>query len=308
MDNKTSLPPIDLVIPMVFPQDPDWQREYARSSGIDATRNVRFRSWGTEELLVQCCRKYMPWLRTIHILLASESQTEFLPGVKDLAGCPQVRFVFHRDFVPENLLPCFNINTVEMFLHKIPGLPEHFIYSNDDFFPLSPLQESDFFQPSGNSRLLPCQHMDEKPYPDPPNIFHRFVMSGLNMVAEDFGLHFTTTWLKGGHSMQPMLRSTVEKVCTRHADRIGHSFTFRRTDRNFNQYIFPFYQHFSGEYIDHVPTRKYVGPNADIGKIVGIIRRDDAGIVCLNDHESIEDWEQRAEAIRREIAEKVRTS
>ena len=40
---------IDLVIPMVFPSDPVWQRDYERSHGgtaFAAARNVRWRSWG----------------------------------------------------------------------------------------------------------------------------------------------------------------------------------------------------------------------------------------------------------------------
>ena len=305
---------------MVFPSDPHWRQEYAKCSGTDAARNVRFRSWGTEELLVRCIMKYMPWLRRIHLLLASESQVQ--PWMRTIDHSPltidhssvgvshgdsqcsmfnvQCSIVFHRDFIPAEHLPCFNVNTIEMHLHRIPDLAEHFIYSNDDFFPLSPLKEEDFFQHD-----LPCQRMEEKPYPASPNIFHRFVMNGLNMVAADFGKHFTTTWLKGGHSMQPMLRSTVEKVCTLHADRISKSFTFARTDRNFNQYIFPFYQHFTGQYIDHAPRRVYVGPKADINKVVEVIRDPNAGIVCINDNEKIEDWEHRASVVRSEISGKL---
>ena len=329
---------IDLVIPMVFPQDAEWQREYERCHGnADAAkRHVRFRSWGTEELLVQCVMKWMPWVRYIHILLASESQEqEWMKRVKREKGKvknslpqPEVRIVYHREFMPEKVLPCFNVNTIEMHLHRIPGLSEHFIYSNDDFFPLSPLEPSDFFRPAttgtegtektedteeivncklSNCKLLwPCQHHNEKPYPVNPNVFQRFVMNGLNMVAADFGKQFGNTWLRGGHSMQPMLRSTVEKVCALHADRIGKSFTLGRTDRNFNQYIFPFYQHLSGEYVDYAPRRQYVGPGTPTGEIARIIRDTEAGIVCLNDNEKIVDWERRAEIVRREISEKLK--
>lgn len=314
--------PIDLVVPMVFPQDPQWRSAYGLSSGIDAARNVRFRSWGIEELVIQCCVKYMPWLRRIYILLASESQVQ--PWMKPLQTSledgqaysslpkPQLRLVFHRDFIPEHLLPCFNVNTIEMFLHRIPGLSEYFIYSNDDIPPLSPQQPEDFFrrpvtdeQLNNGQSFLPCQRVTEHPYPSNPNIFHRFVLNGLNMVAADFGRKFTNTWLKGSHSMQPMLRSTVEKVCTIHADRIRRSFTFARSADNFNQYIFPFYQHLSGKYIDHVPVQRYVQPSAPIQKVVEVIRDPNAGIVCINDNEKISDWEQRASVIRREILSKI---
>lgn len=288
---------IDMVIPMVFPQDREWQRDYAGYSSFAAAAkyNERFRSWDTEELLIECVRKYMPWVRKIHILLARESQVQPWMG-----KFPEVHLVFHREFMDAKVLPCFNVLTIEMFLHRIPGLSEMFIYSNDDFFPLSPLEETDFFRDG-----LPCQRFVEKPYPKAPNVFERFVKNGLDMVAEDFGRTFDGTWLRGGHSMQPMLLETVRRVCQRHADRIYTSFTVERTARNFNQYIYPFWQHLSGEYADHVPKRQYVGPRTPTGDIAAIIRDPDCGIVCLNDNEMITDWLDRAAIVRQEIRKKL---
>lgn len=301
---------IDLVIPMVFSQDPQWQARYAAASGnaSAATKNVRFRSWGTEGLLIRCCMKFMPWLRRIHILLASESQRRYLDEAvgtngKDGAVGPTINIVYHREFMPAKHLPCFNICTIEMFLHRIPGLAEHFIYSNDDFFPLSPLQPDDFFRPSEKiaGAFLPCQHLVERPYPSNTNIFNKFVQNGLNMIAADFGKQYTDTWLRGGHSMQPMLRTAVEEVCIRHADRISRSFTFDRTENNFNQYIFAFYQYLSGKYIDYEAHHAYVGPKVPTNEVEAYLRSPNPGIVCLNDNECIADWKQRAAIVRREI-------
>ena len=109
--NKKNMTDIDLVIPMVFPQDPEWRREYRRCKGDDPTGHVRYRSWGTEELLVRCCMKYMTWVRRIHILLAQESQVQ--GWMRNLAAKPQgteqpeVRIVFHKGFIPAEHLPCF---------------------------------------------------------------------------------------------------------------------------------------------------------------------------------------------------------
>ena len=323
---------IDLVVPMVFPSDPAWQAAYNRAMGIaDAPsaspggsaseRNVRYRSWQTEELLVRCCLKFMPWLNRIHLLLASETQVQ--PWMHQLIiDNGKLKIVFHRDFIPAQYLPTFNVNTIEMWLHRIPDLSEYFIYSNDDFFPLSPLQPEDFFQqrvgaPRDNDittlrhnnkedgALLPCQRLAERPYPTSPNIFHKFVKNGLDMVAADWGAKFGKTWLRTGHSMQPMLRSTVEHVCTKHADRILQSFTLKREPKNFNQYIFPFWQHLSGQYIDHVPPRRYVGPKVATRDVADILRDQNVGIVCLNDNGGIKDWEARAAIVRREIAAKL---
>ena len=314
--------PIDLVIPMVFPQDDIWQADYAFAHGMSAVKargNVRFRSWDNERLLILLCRKNMPWLRKIHILLAGESQVQqWMKEMKSAESAadnggkellPSLNIVFHRDFIHHSLLPCFNVNTIEMHLHKIPDLAEHFIYSNDDFFPLSPLNPEDFFRlANGDScaeRALPCQQCKVRPYPDKPNIFHKFVKNGLDMIAADFGKRFTDTWLRTGHSMQPMLRSTVESVCTVHADRIGKSFTLSRSPENFNQYIFPFWQHLSGQYIDHMPRHTYLGLMAATEDIVRHLRTEDPGIVCINDNGGIQDWEERARIVKQELTRRT---
>ena len=317
----SSLPPIDLVVPMVFPDDPAWQQKYARYHGNDATRHVRFRSWGTEELLVRCIMKYMPWLRYIHILLDSESQMGSLPLTPPKGkGTPEIKIVFHRDFIPAEHLPCFSSPCIEMFLHRIPDLAEHFIYINDDMFPLSPLKAEDFFRPvdriGGNTDsqlstlnsqlLLPCQVVGEKPYPASPNTFHRACMDGLNMVAAPFGKKWTKTYLKNGHSFAPLLKSSCEEVWRRHGEQIlEHLSPLSRKPDSYNQYLYVYYQYLAGLYVEHTPRLQYVGGSTSVERMKEIIRDPQAGIVCLNDNEGIQDWEKRAAVVRREIEEKV---
>jgi hypothetical protein len=66
---------------MVFPDDLKWRHDYLTATGSfrddrSALSSPRFRSWGTEELLIRCIRKNLPWIRTIHIILARPSQTQ----------------------------------------------------------------------------------------------------------------------------------------------------------------------------------------------------------------------------------------
>lgn len=282
---------------MVFPQDPEWQAAYNAAHGHAelALRHVRFRSWGTEELLVRCAQKFMPWLRRIHILLASPGQRQmWMDG-------PMLEVHYHRDFIPTEHLPCFTSPTIEMFLHRIPNLAEQFIYINDDMFPLSALEESDFFRDG-----LPCQHYEERPFPSQPNIFQRKCMNQQNMIAEPFGKHFARTWLKNGHSFAPILRSTCKEVWRIHGDKILQNISpVARTDHSYSHYIYPLYHHFLGRYVDHVPRQQYVGRSVPTSKIASIMRDSHAGIVCVNDNECIADWEQRAAIVRRELMTKL---
>lgn len=298
---------IDLVIPMVFPHDTEWQREYRRCHSGDATKNVRWRSWGTEELLVQCVMKWMPWIRHIHLLLASESQEQ--PWMTEMtARSQQIIIHYHKDFIPEQYLPCYTSCCIEMFLHRIPELSEHFIYGNDDMFPLSPLEPEDFFcTQESHGPVLPCQRLTENPFPANPNTFQRKCLNQQNMVAKPFGKYYARTWLRNGHSMAPMLKSVCEKVWQLHGDEIRRYLSpMKRDEHSYSQYVYVLYQHFAGLYVGHQPRIQYVGKGTPTNGLAAIIRDPEAGIVCFNDNEHISDWEKRAKTVREEISKKLK--
>lgn len=273
---------IDFVIPMVFSDDPLWQSDFMRLGrayhGGDFYAS-RWRSWGTERLTIKSARKFMPWLGTIHVLLARESQ------IQDWMREEDVHIVLHEDFIPKQFLPTFNANTIEMFLHKIPNLSERFIYSNDDMYPLSLLDENQFFDDG-----VPCQKCVLDKYPKEPNTFQRFCLNGLNMIAADFGKHFTDTWLVGGHSLSPFLKSTCEKVWELHGERIMSTITPERAENNYNQYIYAYYQHFSGNYSKNIPPRMILSVAHPLSEIERILKKG-FGVVCVNDHEADIDFE-----------------
>ena len=288
---------IDYVVPMVFHDDKLWQEDFKKVNlCYDESKDVefvRFRSWGTEHLLIQCVRKYMPFVRTIYILLSRESQH------RDWMDEDGVRVVYHRDFIPEKFLPTFNSATIEMFLHRIPGLSERFIYANDDMFPLSPLTEQDFFE--GN---VPCLHHMEADFPSSPNIFHLASRNGLNFVAKEFGKRYTTRWLKGGHSLTPMLKSTWEYLWQRGSD-IEYSISRMREAKNFYQWICPWWHHLSGNYVDRVPQRVYVSTRNSVEDVVRAIA-ESKGIVCINDNECERDYMKYGRAVKEAITEKLK--
>ena len=284
---------IDYVIPMVFPDDQQWQRDLTRAFGWNHSDSVRYRSWGMEALLVECIRKFMPWVRDIIVLLARESQRQ--PWMKD------VRVVYHREFIPEAYLPTFNSRTIEMFLHRIPGLSERFLYGNDDMFPIAPLREEDFFVGD-----MPCQNMTVKPYPENPNNFQLACMAGLNFVAEEFGQHYTKTWLKNGHSIAPILRQVCEHLWERGEQEILKSISPFREPKNFNQYIYAWWQYFAGLSIDRTPNRFLLtANNYSPQAMTGVILDKKVQIVCINDHEDCNDIQPYVDATTAAIRQRL---
>ncbi len=287
---------IDLVVPMVFPEDKEWQHDFARYHGGDACCNVRFRSWGTEELLIRCVEKYMPWLHAVYILLSRESQVK--PWMERYS---KLKVVFHREFIPEKHLPCFSSPCIEMFLARIPGLSEYFIYANDDMFPLSPLSPDDFFLHG-----KPCVHFRDKSFPESPNVFHRKCLNQQNVIGAPFGKHYVHTWLYTGHSYAPMLKSACEAVWQKYGKEIEKRINpLSRNEHSFNQYVYLLYQHYAKLDIDHAPRTQYADNGRATWDIPSLINDPMAGVVCLNDNENIKDWKQRARLVRETITAKL---
>ncbi len=147
--------PIDVVLPWVNDQDQDWRAERDRYLDQDTSKHQvrsfdanphRFRSWDNLHYIFRGIEAYMPWVRTIYLVTNGHR-----PDWLDLTN-PKVRLVRHGDYIPHDFLPTFNSHTIELNLHRIPGLAEHFIYFNDDTFVIRPMEPSDFFSAEGLPR------------------------------------------------------------------------------------------------------------------------------------------------------------
>ena len=55
-------------------------------------------------------------------------------------------WIKHQEYIPAEYLPTFSANPIELSLHRISELSEKFVYFNDDFFLLKPIQKSHFFK------------------------------------------------------------------------------------------------------------------------------------------------------------------
>lgn len=289
---------IDYVVAMVFHNDVEWQKNFLKvGSRFDDTTPitfVRYRSWNTERLLIRCVKKFMPWVRTIYVLLAQESQKQ---AWMDEEG---VRVVYHREFMPEWALPTFNSRAIEMFLKDIPNISDYFLYGNDDMFPVNMLTKEDFFVDG-----LPCLHHKEKPFPSCPNGFQAACLNGLNFVAKEFNKHFETVWYKGGHSIAPILKSTCEHLWERGGEEIKASISPFREVKNYNQYIYSWWHHLSGRYVDKVPKREYKSVKNSVSDVVSALLSDENRIVCVNDNECERDYGRYGRAVIEALTEKL---
>jgi len=141
-------PDIDFVVLWVNGSDPDWLRTKARfAPPEDPTSQVngaqRYRDWGLMKYWFRGVEKYAPWVRKIHFV-SDEQYPAWLNR-----NAPKLACVSHRDFIPAERLPLFNSCAIEMHLHRIPDIAEHFVEFNDDMFIGRPIAPRDVF-PGGS--------------------------------------------------------------------------------------------------------------------------------------------------------------
>lgn len=283
----------DLVVPMVFTDDSMWKVKYidtCRRYWIPMIIDERTRSWGLEKYFFRAVAKFMPWVNTLHLILDCETQ------VPKWLDTDKVHVVYHSDIMPKELLPTFNSQSIEMWLHNIEGLSEQFIYANDDMIPVSPMKEEDFFVDG-----LPIIRCGEKFYEDMSGIFRTVCRMTLAMVAETYGKKYDGhILLKDGHSYAPMLHSTLLKCVEKYGDRMKASCTPFREKKNFIQYLYTYEQWLSGQYVEGHHEHHYFGLGTDADKIRGIIRSGKGGVCCFNDSGE-GSWIEKGELVRKEL-------
>lgn len=147
--------PIDMVITWVDGSDAAWAnsfREEAVRMGLapDVARMPAAPRNGRDDLYynLQGLIRHLPWLRTVYLVTQRPQIPVYLDALRAEASFP-IRVVHHDMYMPAAALPSFNSNAIELLIHQIPGLSEHFLYANDDTVVLKPLRPGHFFSSSG---------------------------------------------------------------------------------------------------------------------------------------------------------------
>ena len=141
--------PIDLVYTWVDGNDPEWQVKkiyWQKQLAPDDEYAVSPARWRDREELKYSLRsveQYMPWVNKIYIVTDNQ-----VPAWLNL-NHPKIKIISHSEIFPADALPVFNSMAIETRLAHIPGLSEHFIYSNDDFFTAVYLSPDFFFTADG---------------------------------------------------------------------------------------------------------------------------------------------------------------
>ncbi|MCR4564887.1 MAG: hypothetical protein K5651_02230 [Bacteroidales bacterium] len=263
---------MDAVITHVNGNDPDWMRIYSLLTRRPYTPE-RFRDWGTLPYLLRGIRECCPDIGQIFLVVALDTQ------IPEWLDSSRVKIVLHKDIIPSHFLPTFNSCVIEMFLHRIQGLSECFLYFNDDMFPVLPFHEEDFF-PDGRPAIGITRESREKAV----NIFRRQCEA-----SSDFAYHLAgskpekSCYLRPQHTVSPLLRSVCEEVFHACRDEIFSRLTRTRWEGNFNQYLFLDYAFISGKAENRRLPYTYLTTGSSREKLEDALLRPKNPIVCIND-------------------------
>ncbi|MCL2027010.1 MAG: Stealth CR1 domain-containing protein [Bacteroidales bacterium] len=313
---------IDFVITWVDMEDPAWQRDFAHHSGKtvnekNAVSVARFRDYGFLKYWFRGVEKFAPWVNKIHFVTCGQ-KPEWLD-----ASHPKLNLVDHKDYIPQQFLPCYNSVVIERYLHKIPDIAEHFVYFNDDFFIINSVEEERFFQNG-----LPCDiaafqynpswsqwykriknnitiinaHFDKK---EVMSRWHEkwFAPSygskaRMNYMLKPYRKFIT---LRTPHNAQPFLKSTFEEVWAAAEKELTETSANRfRAVSDYTPELFRTWQICSGNftpYNTYADTKMFplmIRPK----QAVRAIQNQSYKLVCINDHVRIRNYAQVMENIK----------
>lgn len=171
---------IDFVVLWVDGSDPEWLEEKRKYQGAvidDSNAPNRFRDWGLMPYWFRAVEKFTPWVRKVHFVTCGH-----VPAWLNLDH-PKLNHVRHSDYIPKEYLPTFSANTIEMNVHRIPGLADHFVFFNDDMFITRRMDEQAFFKnglPRGYGAEIPVQFLGD------PGIWQHLIANDLRVINNHF--------------------------------------------------------------------------------------------------------------------------
>ncbi len=301
---------IDIVLPWVNGNDLYWkeQRDFYSGQIKDEKINgvIRYRDWDNLQYIFRGIAENMPWVNKVHLVTYGHLPNWLNPSYSKL------NIVKHEDFIPSEFLPTFNSHVIELHMHKIKGLTEHFIYFNDDIFILDKLGQSDFF-----THGLPNDMAVEVPITSKisSNIFSHFLINNNSLLnknhpkkevvkrnfAKFYSLNYKSLLIKNillghfnnfsgfyhPHLTQSFLKATFFEVWEKE-----HQYLKKVSENKFrnymdvNQYLMREWQLVNGRFepknIDELG--RYFNITDDTKEIERHIKGKKSKIMCLNDN------------------------
>ncbi|TFC26740.1 sugar phosphotransferase [Cryobacterium sp. MDB1-18-2] len=277
---------IDMVFSWVDGSSSDFQRERAKRMkayvvGSGDESDARFRQIDELKYALRSVYMFAPWVRRIFI--ATDS-----PAPEWLAEHPRVTIMNSEDFFPDpSVLPTHNSHAVESQLHHIPGLAEHFLYSNDDMFFGRPVGPELFFSPGGVTKFIEASTRIGLGENDPSRSgFENAARVNRALLRERFG-KVTTRHLE--HTAVPMRKSVLLELEAEFPEDFARTAAsqFRSaTDISVTNSLYHYYALTTGRAVEQTQARSlYIETTLKLAlrQMNKLRKRRDQDMFCLND-------------------------
>jgi len=277
---------IDMVFSWVDGTDVEFQRARARRMksyvvGEGDDHEARFRQLDELRYALRSVHIFAPWVRRIFIVTDS-------PQPHWLADQPKVTVVRSEEFfVDPSVLPTHNSHAVESQLHHIPGIAEHFLYSNDDMFFGRPVSPDMFFSPGGVSKFVEATTRIGLGSPNPLRSgFENAARVNRTLLADRFGVTITRHL---EHSAAPLTRSVMLELEAEFPEDFRRTAASRfraSTDVSVTNSLYHYYALLTGRAVvqEHAKVR-YVDTTMRHGLVAmeKLLAKRNVDMFCLND-------------------------
>ena len=311
---------IDFVITWVDGADPKWNEEKNSILGITTDKNnniARYRDWDNLKYLFRSIEKNADWVNKIYFVTWGH-----LPKWLNVEH-PKLVIVNHKDFIPSEYLPTYSSHTIELNLHRIKGLSEQFVYVNDDAFILRKVEPDDFFhknKPVDSAILtatVPSKYilLEHVALNDVAVINKYYKMRKVisSNMKNWFNVNYGSAQIRSicllpwnnfpgfkfNHLPSAFLKSTYVDLWEKEFEVLNQTCQHKvRTITDVNQYLFKQWQIVNQNFY---PMKKNFGYfyNVDnnISKVIKDIGKKKYKVVCINDNEYVENFENAKDII-----------
>ena len=276
---------MDIVISFVDCKDKVWMKSYLKTihNQSQLFPYYQFYNHNTIKYVLRGIDEFIPYVNNVFIVVSNIEQ------VPDYIDQSKVKIVLHKDFIPEKYLPLFNSTAIELFLHKIPGLGEEFVYFNDDMIPISHISYDNFFKDG-----IPCISFNTEQREKTLSYRHCIlsfyeakntveILTGKEIDTKDIELQIPQ------HSPTPLLKSVCDEAASieRHNSLLDFYITTIRSPRNINQYYWADILYFKNKYIPS-NVKNYYSMTKDIKDVdIEEVKKENK-FICINDYGSDE--------------------
>lgn len=318
---------IDFVLIWVDGNDKEWQKEKNKYlEKKDKYNDInRWRDWDNLRYWFRGVEKFAPWVNKIHFITYGH-----LPKWLN-TDHPKINIVKHQDYIPEEYLPTFSANPIELNFHRISDLEEKFIFFNDDMFLINELSPEDYFV---NGKVVDRLSENTTIATKGDDVFAHILLNDIGIINKHFDkktvfkenffkwFNFKNTkgiikticlkpWkyfigMEYSHLPNAYTKSTYREVWEKEYEILDSTSKNKfRTKNDVNQFIFEYWQLASGKFEFR---KKTIGEclelsNDNIEDVCRKIKEQKMKVICLNDSNMEIDFENLKEHIKNAFEE-----